>query len=112
MKTVKEIAADCGITDADEIYHFERAVAGSKSYTDLSVLEADFVHVISALYRRIEKLEPCLENCIIMQSRLRAILNVDEVVDALCAEEIFVAADELALREVIKAAGGELVEPI
>lgn len=55
MKTLQQIAADCGIEDADELLHLKNTL--NHSMTDLSLYENDLCNIIGALYRRIEKLE-------------------------------------------------------
>lgn len=58
-----------------------------------------------------------LENCVTMQSRVRAIRAVPEAMDALCSEDVFggdyavmLSEDDAALRAVILAAGGQLAQ--
>jgi len=67
---------------------------------------------------RSEKIkEDLLKNCVIMQSRVVAILRVPEAIEGLCQGDVFgseyedlLKEDERELREAILAAGGQLDE--
>lgn len=58
-----------------------------------------------------------LDNCVVMHSRVAALLQCDDALDALCAEDVFgehyaelLSADELALRTAITNAGRDVEE--